>query len=68
MGNSATAGSVTNVTIGSLVGASNTTVPGGTGNLNLLTNSASAGVIVQSQTNGTGAFSVKNSGSTNILT
>ena len=67
MGNSATAGSVTNVTIGSLIGASSTNIQAGTGNLDLLTNSATASVIVQSQTNGTGAFSVKNSASTNVF-
>jgi fibronectin-binding autotransporter adhesin len=55
------------VTIGSTGGASATTVQGGTGNLNLTTNSASASVIVRSNTNGTNAFQIQDAASSTVF-
>jgi len=68
IGASATAGSTTNLTVGSLVGSSATTIQGGTGNIKLQTNSASAGVIAKTQTNSATAFQVQDSSNNGIFT
>ncbi len=61
---SATSTGVDTVTIGSTNSSSATTLQGGTGNINLTTNSASAKIIAKSNTNSTTAFQVNSSGST----
>jgi hypothetical protein len=62
--NTATSGAATRTTtIGSNVGASNTTIYGGTGNINLNSNSASAGTKVTSSTNSSTAFQIMNASS-----
>lgn len=68
IGASATAGSTTNLTVGSLIGSSATTIQGGTGNIKLQTNSASAGVIAKTQTNSATAFQVQDSSNNGIFT
>ena len=65
--NIATGAAQQTVTIGSTNGASATTIQGGTGNVNLYTNSASAGVIVKSGTNSATAFQVQNASGTNLF-
>lgn len=67
--NTDTGGSATKTTnIGSTDGASATNIYGGTGNINLQTNSGSAGTIVKSNTNSATAFQIQNSGGTSLLT
>ncbi len=61
LGNNTTASSTATVTIGSTVGSSATTIQGGTGNLSLLTNSASAKIIAKSSTNSTAAVQIQDS-------
>lgn len=60
-------GAAQTVNIGSLTGVSTTTIQAGTGNLNLLTNSASASVIVKSQTNSQYAFQVQNGAGNHLM-
>jgi hypothetical protein len=60
-------GAAQTVSIGSTNTTSTTNIYGGTGNINLLTNSASASVIVKSQTNGANAFQIQNTSNQNIL-
>jgi hypothetical protein len=55
------------ITIGSTGGASATTLQAGTGNLQLLTNSASASIIVRSNTNAANAFQVQRADGTALL-
>ncbi|HXY17804.1 MAG TPA: hypothetical protein VEH48_00045, partial [Candidatus Nitrosopolaris sp.] len=60
IGNNATASSVTNVTIGSTIGASTTTIDSGTGNINLNPSGTSnTGVLVKPGANSTAAFQVQ---------
>jgi hypothetical protein len=63
-------GSGTNlVTIGSLANDSTTTIQGGSGNILLTTNQASASTIVKTQTiNSTTAFQIQNAAGTNFFT
>ncbi|MDB5182188.1 MAG: exported protein of unknown function, partial [Candidatus Saccharibacteria bacterium] len=60
-------GAAQTVNIGSTNGASATTIQGGTGNINLNTNSATASVIVRSNTNSTTAFQVQNAAGASVL-
>ncbi len=60
IGTNATSTGKTVITIGSTNAASTTTIQGGTGNINLLTNSASASIIAKSNTNSTSAFQIQN--------
>jgi hypothetical protein len=55
------------VTIGSFGGASATILQAGTGNLQLLTNSSSASVIVKSNTNAANAFQIQRADSTPLF-
>ena len=57
-------GAAQTVNIGSNNTTSTTNIYGGTGNINLLTNSASAGTIVRTTTNSANAFQVLNSAGT----
>jgi hypothetical protein len=61
-------GAAQTLNIGSTSSTSTTNIYGGTGNINLLTNSASANVIVKSQTNGTGFFQVQNASNVPLIT
>lgn len=67
IGTSSTSTGKTNVTIGSTNDGSTLTLQAGTGNLNMLTNSASAKIIAKSSTNGTAAFQIQNSSSTALF-
>ncbi|HET9174066.1 MAG TPA: hypothetical protein VFN56_02155 [Candidatus Saccharimonadales bacterium] len=61
IGNNNTAGSTDTVTVGNLNGTSTTTINGGSGNINLSTNQAGAGVVVKTLTNNsTTALQVQN--------
>ncbi len=64
IGTAATGGSGKDViTIGSYANNSSTTIQGGTGNVTLQTNSSSAKIVAQSNTNSATAFQVAGSGS-----
>jgi hypothetical protein len=62
-----TASSTNTIVIGDTQGASSTTIQAGTGDLNLITNGASANTIVKDNTNSTTAFQVQNSAGAPIL-
>lgn len=62
-----TGSATSTVTIGSLVGVSTTTIQGGTGNINLVTNSSTAGTVVKTTTNSATAFQIQNSNSMALL-
>lgn len=55
------------IQVGNTSGTTTTTIQGGTGNINLVTNSASASIIAKSSTNSTTAFRVQNSSNANVL-
>ena len=55
------------ITIGNTANASTLNLQAGTGNINLITNSASAGVVAKTNTNSATAFQVQNSNSANLL-
>ncbi len=67
IGNNATASANSLVAIGSTIDGSTTTIQAGTGNLTLLTNSASAKVIVKSSTNTVTAFQVQDSNANPVV-
>ena len=68
IGNGTPTGAGTNlISIGSTANASTTTIQGGTGNVNLVTNNAAAGVIVQSNTDTPTAFQVQTSDTSPIF-
>jgi hypothetical protein len=60
-------GAAQTINIGATNGASTTTLNGGTGGINLLTNSASASVVIRSNTNATNAFQIQNASSSAIF-
>jgi len=69
LGTGATGGTGADViTIGSYLNSSGTTIKGGTGNINLLTNNLSTSVIAKSNVDTTAAFQVQNSSSVGLFT
>lgn len=55
------------VTIGSTNDGSTTTIQGGTGNINLLTNASTAGTIIKTSINSASAFVVQNASSNSVI-
>ncbi len=68
LGTGATGTGADVVSIGSYLNSSSTTIKGGTGNINLLTNNASTSVIAKSNVNTTAAFQVQNSSAAGLFT
>lgn len=61
VGTNSTASANNTVNVGSLIDGSTTTIQGGTGGINLLTNNATLGVSVKTSTNLSSAFMIQNS-------